>query len=72
MVLLTLCAVTHYHPAAVGPCVSSRGRRQDQLTVLVTLPDAGGGNQKHETFTFTSTECDKKLMSVSSTSGVSR
>lgn len=55
MVLLTLGAVTHYHPAAVGPRVSSRGRRQDQLTELVTLPDAGGGNQKHETFTFTST-----------------
>lgn len=46
VVLLTLCAVTHSHPAAVGSCVSSRGRRQDQLTVLVTLLDAGGGKQR--------------------------
>lgn len=55
MVLLTLCAVTQYHPAAVGTCVSSRGRSQDQLTVLVTLFDAAGGKQTHKTFAFTST-----------------
>lgn len=43
VVLLTLGAITHEHPAAVGTRVSSRGRRQDQLTVLVNLLDAAGG-----------------------------
>ncbi len=54
-VLVTLCAVAHDHPAAVGPCVCSRGRRQDQLAVLVAVLDTGGGKQEIQTFTFTST-----------------
>lgn len=51
LVLLALCAITHYHPAAVGTCVGSRGRHQDQLTVLVTVFDAAGGKQTCKTFT---------------------
>lgn len=76
VVHLTLCAVTHYHPAAVGARVSCRGWRQDQLTVLVTVLDAGGGKNKknirslhlHQLYIMTN-----KLMSAcSSTWGVSR
>lgn len=47
MVPVTLRTVTHYDPAAVGTRVSSRGRRQDQLTVFVSVFNAAGGRKKH-------------------------
>ena len=40
-ILLTLCTVAQHRPAAVLPRVGSRGRRQDQLAVLILLNDAG-------------------------------
>lgn len=39
----TLRSVTQCDPAAVHPCVGSRGRRQDKLAVLITLLDAESG-----------------------------
>lgn len=47
MVPVTLRTITHYDPAAVGTRVSSRGRRQDQLTVFVSVFNAAGGRKKH-------------------------
>lgn len=49
MVLFALGAVAHDRPAAVGTCVGSRGRRQDQLTVLVAVSDAAGGRTSKAT-----------------------
>lgn len=46
LVFVALCSVTHDHPAAVGARIRCRGRRQNQLTVFVTLLDAADKKQK--------------------------
>ncbi len=40
-ILYTFFSITEHHPAAVLPRISSRGRRQNQLTVPLMLLDAG-------------------------------
>ena len=45
-VFIALISITQYWPAAVLPRVSSRGRRQDQLTKLLLLLDAEVQNKR--------------------------